>query len=386
MGADDGVTWPAYFSSTAARAARSWSASQRRGIEVPPVREVRVHRRENLRRVRDRPLELGRASGRSPPRSPPSRSRSGRAPQIESGWIDAMRRGDLGAEAVPGDDRRRPAGVDAPAVGNEHGQRVEGKRLQVVARARRIGQAVPAQVDRDDARRLPRGGVRPAPSPRPCAPSPWISTSGGSSADGPASAVRPNRGNGSGRRCRSVTTSDSGSPSRAARGGTLDRIGTWSSGAAASRAAIRAGASRCASPRSASRFEELVATRPRRPAPRRAAPARERGRRDRGRAHARSAERSGLRPRTTRSTACTRACPASTTAPTGPVPNKITIFRLPLEEDYPDPDELARRSSERSSTRSATTPASTITGSRARLDCRLAEAALTGPMTCALRK
>ncbi len=25
-----------------------------------------------------------------------------------------------------------------------------------------------------------------------------------------------------------------------------------------------------------------------------------------------------------------------------PFPNKITLFRLPLEEDFPDPDELAR--------------------------------------------
>ncbi len=49
-----------------------------------------------------------------------------------------------------------------------------------------------------------------------------------------------------------------------------------------------------------------------------------------------------MRPRTRRSTACTRACRAPSGAPTGPpIPNRITLFRLPLEADFPDPDDLA---------------------------------------------
>ena len=51
-------------------------------------------------------------------------------------------------------------------------------------------------------------------------------------------------------------------------------------------------------------------------------------------------ERPGRRRRC--STACTRACRGPSTAPTGSrCPNRITLFRLPLEEDFPDPDDLA---------------------------------------------
>ena len=51
----------------------------------------------------------------------------------------------------------------------------------------------------------------------------------------------------------------------------------------------------------------------------------------------------GLRATTTPCTACTRAFAGSPTAPTGPLcPNKITLFRLPLEEDFPDPRRAAR--------------------------------------------
>ena len=46
-------------------------------------------------------------------------------------------------------------------------------------------------------------------------------------------------------------------------------------------------------------------------------------------------------PTTTRSTGCTRACRGpSGAADWAPVPNRITLFRLPLEADFADPDEL----------------------------------------------
>ena len=42
------------------------------------------------------------------------------------------------------------------------------------------------------------------------------------------------------------------------------------------------------------------------------------------------------------STASTRASRSPSTGRTGsPLPNRITLFRLPLEEDFPDPDDLA---------------------------------------------
>ena len=42
------------------------------------------------------------------------------------------------------------------------------------------------------------------------------------------------------------------------------------------------------------------------------------------------------------STASTRAFRSPSTARIGsPLPNRITLFRLPLEEDFPDPDDLA---------------------------------------------
>ena len=46
--------------------------------------------------------------------------------------------------------------------------------------------------------------------------------------------------------------------------------------------------------------------------------------------------------RTTRSTACTRASRSTSGAALDlPVPTRIILFRLPLEEDFPDPDDLA---------------------------------------------
>ena len=67
-------------------------------------------------------------------------------------------------------------------------------------------------------------------------------------------------------------------------------------------------------------------------------------------ARSRSSSRTSRRPsssprtassRTTGCTGCTRACPGPSTPPTGPRrPNRITLFRLPLEEDFPDADEL----------------------------------------------
>ena len=49
-----------------------------------------------------------------------------------------------------------------------------------------------------------------------------------------------------------------------------------------------------------------------------------------------------LRAATRRSTACTRACRSTSGAATGSrSPRASSLFRLPLEEDFPDPEDLA---------------------------------------------
>lgn len=53
-------------------------------------------------------------------------------------------------------------------------------------------------------------------------------------------------------------------------------------------------------------------------------------------------ERSGLRPFDTLYGLYEGVSAINYGAEWAPVPNKITIFRLPLEEDFPDPDRLAQ--------------------------------------------
>ena len=89
-------------------------------------------------------------------------------PPIELRPKHAHRSRDHRSQAVAGHHRGRPAGVGAETIGRQHRQRVEGERLEVVARSRGVGQAVAAQVHRQDARVIgqPARDGRPRPGRR----------------------------------------------------------------------------------------------------------------------------------------------------------------------------------------------------------------------------
>ena len=263
--------------------------------------------------------------------SPPSTrtSRAQRSPSSRRG-----RRGDDRPEPVTGEDDRAAPSVEQPGALRDRDDVVgRGRRGRRRRLGRRVGQAVPAEVHRDASagpaiRRRATGAQTQALADEPvderrrpalAAPPPqsrkWIRSPGST-----------------------TTTKPGGSPagSGGAALGHAARIGRHAE--APSRRPDRR------SPRAAPATARSSGSSSARWPASRAVP---RARSTRSRSSSTTSRRpsSGARttsPTTRRCTACTRACRGPSTAPTGSaVPNRITLFRLPLEEDFPDPDDLA---------------------------------------------
>ena len=330
----DGTTLPACVSTTVARAARSWSASQVAGSKAARSARNAAIERMHLGRLVEAAQELVdvHAGGRLE-RLPAA------VDEHEPGAALAERRRRPGR-----DDRPEPvAGEDDPVAGARRAARSPRRPRRRPRRAsagrsrlgRGVRQAVAAQVHRDDATDAPRSRRATGAQTRPCCDRPWIEQD--------ARAVR---------RVRPAPVEEVDPVARLDDDHEALRLG--SPDPAAARRSI--------APRIRAPWPSAAAVPAPRPSRAQPPPPVRGARRARARRRSRCRSRppstrspsssptsrptsSGARTssdRTRRCTACTRACRGPNGAPTGsPIPNRITLFRLPLEEDFADPDDLA---------------------------------------------
>ena len=207
------TTCPAAVSTTASRAARSWSASRSRGRTRGGPRDTRrgcaapraARRGRGGTRRRRRPLS---------PRAAPSRRRRARAPAHRSPSAVAVDEPHDRAEPVTRDHDPAPA-EEPGALRDRDG--VRRKRRRVVARHRRVREPLAAEVRDDRTRVAGRGAAPRATTTTPAGAAPGAAARPDwplSSSDGPPQSRKWSRDPSS-----AATTNPSGSARRVRRRG-----------------------------------------------------------------------------------------------------------------------------------------------------------------------